>query len=181
MIDSIARLIELTNNNYGFLAIAIAVFGGIWAFVKKPDKHGKDKVRLRVIPKVGHKVGSYLYVDRILPFSEEGTPPNQYLCIEVVNLSTFPVTVSEVGISGNIKKGNRGIIALPIFHDGGAWPRRIEPHQAFTAYTAPNIDIDPNLAKQGKAYAITDCGVVQYGTSPAFREHLQRILSKTAP
>src|SRR3546814_11069027 len=57
--------------------------------------------------------------------------------IEVVNLSSFPVTVEEVGFTLNARSATRGerlVVLVPINSDGGPWPRRLQPRTTVTVY-----------------------------------------------
>lgn len=59
--------------------------------------------------------------------------------IEVVNLSTFPVTVTEVGfaLAGTKARAN---VLRPIVIDGKPWPRRLEAREAVSTYCDPPDD-----------------------------------------
>jgi hypothetical protein len=92
--------------------------------------------------------------------------------IEVVNLSTFAVTVSEVGFSidgRGINKGRRLAVPRPIIIDGKPWPRRLEARESVSAYFHPG-EVIGSGARIGSAYASTSCGEVEYGTSPALEQ-----------
>lgn len=89
--------------------------------------------------------------------------------IEVLNLSSFAVTVSEVGFmlrESEKDRGKRFVITSPEIFDGKPWPRRLEAREAVSIYFAiePVIKRSKNL---GKAYARTACGEHIKGDSPA--------------
>jgi len=91
--------------------------------------------------------------------------------ISVTNLSTFPLTVSEVGFVGRrgARNGPRSMILHPEVIDGKSWPRRLEPRDALSLYFGiEQIATDPRLL--AKAYAKTDCGIYAYGTSPVLSQ-----------
>ncbi|WP_125900957.1 hypothetical protein [Methylobacterium indicum] len=110
---------------------------------------------------------------RVRPADAISVPQgNRMFSIEVVNLSTFPVTITEVGLTDgpkNIDKGARFVIGNPILIDGKPWPRRLEVRESVSAYFDPR-----QLAGQGisigRAFARTSCGEVAYGTSPALEQ-----------
>lgn len=83
-------------------------------------------------------------------FTLPDKPDHEGICLEVVNLSTFPITIGEVGF---IAKGThtRNVIN-PSPNDN----RRVEARAKASFYCVwlPNIK---------KAYAKTECGKVFYG------------------
>lgn len=87
--------------------------------------------------------------------------------IEVVNLSSFPVTLAEVGFA--MRGGKRLAVTQPFFVDGGPWPRRLESREAMSAYFDP-AEIAVHRQPIGKAYTRTTCGEIAYGSSPALRQ-----------
>ena len=85
--------------------------------------------------------------------------------IEVINLSNFPVTLTEVGFTlntRNVERGVRAAIPTPKIFDGGTWPRRLGTREAISAYIDGYTSKDENL---GKAYAKTACGETRYSKS----------------
>lgn len=71
---------------------------GIFNFVQ-----GFWQVRLKVIPKIfSIRQGAFLH-------STNELKPNTWPCIEVVNLSNYPVTITEVGFT---LRGDKGRAAL---------------------------------------------------------------------
>ena len=85
------------------------------------------------------------------------------------NLSSFPVTINDVGFTGwRGKRGKRLVLigARPI--DGKPWPRRLESRDEVSVYS----DFD-DLPRDGKrlawAYAHTACGEYAYGNSGGIR------------
>jgi hypothetical protein len=134
--------------------ISCAVVGAVLGVINTWNGISQRKVRLRVVPKIA------------FPVSHSGRL-DEMGCIEVLNLSTFPLTVTEVGftIDGDPRKKTRAAIVQPLIHDGKPWPRRLEARESVTAYF--NF---ANLShKIRKAYVKTDCGEVAYGKSPALQ------------
>lgn len=86
------------------------------------------------------------------------------VCVEVVNLSSFPVTISEIGL--NCHSGRR-YVAIGFLTNGSQLPQRVEPRASLTAYFLA-ADVDINLVTT--AFAKTSCGHVQEGDSPAWRQ-----------
>ena len=97
-------------------------------------------------------------------------------CIEVLNLSAFPVSIHEIGFTmgGDPRKEPRFSIAQPITTDHQPFARTLEPRRSVTGYFELR-HLSPNIEK---AYAMTECGEVAYGTSPALLQIQQRLRSK---
>lgn len=101
------------------------------------------------------------------------TVPNgdYFFSIEVINLSAFPMTVAEVGFTGN---GGQYPIMNQLPFNPVALPKRLDPRESIS------ILFDPSglLGKEiGKAYVRTSCGEVIKGTSPALKQ-FRKILIK---
>lgn len=88
------------------------------------------------------------------------------LCIEVVNRSTFPITVSDIGLTLWFSRQRLALIQ-PIIIDGKPWPRRLKSRETVTAYFSPSVISDPRFISARRAYAKTDCGEYRYGNSKA--------------
>jgi hypothetical protein len=139
-----------------YLTLALAILGAALGVMNTWNAMSQSRVRLRVSP--AHAIA--------MPSGA------QMFSIEVVNLSSFPVTVADVGFSVDGRKINRGhrlAILQPILIDGKPWPRRLEAREAVSAYFDPS-DIVERGEKIGKAYARTSCGAVAYGTSGALNQ-----------
>lgn len=143
------------------MTLAVAAIGAVLGLVNTLHQLNKDKVMLKVIPKQAFPIiGGQL--------SNAAT-----LCIEIINISTFPVTVSDAGlVRKNIQQERRLALVKPILIDGGAWPRRLETRQSVTVYFDPNQLDSPELASMKRAYVKTDCGEVFYGKSPALKSFI---------
>ncbi|MFA5351046.1 MAG: hypothetical protein WC357_06935 [Candidatus Omnitrophota bacterium] len=135
------------------ITLAIAVIGAILGVIN--TLHGLDmsRIKLKVIPKHAIPFGG---VDKRLRF-----------CIEIINLSAFPITVSETGVFF-YGTNRRGCIVTPVFADNGHWPRRLEPRASVTVYSL--IPESENGEKIRCAYAQTQCGYIKTGSSPALRQ-----------
>jgi|SRR5581483_4270388 len=123
-----------------------------------------QRVRLRVLPKAAYELeGRILSAVRMSANTPDGPP--DLICLEVTNLSNFPITVSDAGFTmgGKIGKTARRAILQPILLDGGRWPRRLEARTSVSLY-ARYSSLAPDIRK---AYVETDCGEVAYGDSPA--------------
>jgi hypothetical protein len=132
--------------------IAIALVGAVLGVVNTWASVDKSRIKLRVRP--AHAIPS------------GGAPQHIGMSITVTNLSAFAVTVDEVGLfyRGTV---NRGAIITPILADDGKWPRRLEPRSSVTIYAQRP---QPHTHSIKCAYARTECGVTQRGSSPALRQ-----------
>lgn len=131
------------------ITLAVAITGAVLGIVNFWRATDLDRVRLKVIPQI------YISADGL-----EG------ICVQVVNLSAFPITLSQVGFTLPDKQ-----IYI------GAWdwtrlneplPKRMEPRTAFTFYFRPGTFEDSRLAFARNAFAKTACGSEFTGVSAAF-------------
>jgi hypothetical protein len=133
------------------ITLGIALFGVALGALNTWQEYHRDRVRLRVVPKVALPIGPVL----------GGSPT---LCIDITNLSSFPVTISEVGLRYRGSK-KRGTLTSPILFDQGGFPRRLEPRSTFTVFFHPSSLVDGTLQNARTAYAETDCGEIVEGSS----------------
>ena len=129
------------------VTLGIALLGAALGIINTCHQLSRDRVKLKVIPKITRIV-------------RDGESTGPHLCIEVVNLSTFAVTISHVGL--RCKKRYEEV-HYPILHDGGRWPRRLEPRHSVTAYFSEDWH-ELDFRKVRKAYAFTECNVAQHGS-----------------
>jgi hypothetical protein len=141
--------------------LSIALLGAVLGIINTWKSIDRDRLKLKVIPKHAIPVGNFI-------------DPQIRFCIEVINLSTFPVTITEVGVlyqDTNV----RGASVNPIIIDGGPFPRRLEPRTSFTAYLRADIFQNEHGYKIKCAYAVTDCGDQIKGNSPALKQLTQNL------
>lgn len=144
---------EQEMSNLQLFTFAIAVLGAVLGIIN--TWHGLDKSRVKLKLKPAHAI----------PFG--GADPNIKFCIEITNLSSFPVTIYDAGVffKGTEK---RGCIVNPVFTDHGSWPRRLEPRSSITVYS--QIPKSTEGYKIKCAYAKTQCGVIVKGNSNALKQ-----------
>ncbi len=136
------------------ITFSLAVLGSVLGVINTWKGFDKDRVKIRVSPKHAIPVGA--------------TDPNIEFSIDVLNLSTFPITISEVGILYHGTK-ERGVSVNPLLFDGSSFPRRLETRTSLTAYFYGEALVNAKLRAKC-AYAKTDCGVTAKGNSPAFKQ-----------
>ena len=137
------------------IILSIAVLGAVLGVLNTFRNFDRDRVKLKVIPKQAFPVGTS-FDDRVR------------LCINVTNLSTFPLTITDVGILFRGTK-ERGVVIKPIIN-GGEFPRKLEPRTSFTAYLHPEALHENKGHSIRCVYALTDCGVMVKGNSPALKQ-----------
>lgn len=137
------------------ITLGIALLGAVLGLMNTWQAISAGRVKLRVKPAfaIGYPHGESMF------------------SIEVVNLSSFPVTISEVGLTlgGNSLGQQRAAVTQPIMIDGGQWPRRLEAREAVSLYFDPS-SMGRSGKAIGRAYARTACGEARYGTSGALRQ-----------
>jgi hypothetical protein len=144
----------MSAETLGPLTLSLALLGAVLGVLNTWKAYDKDRPKLRVIPQNAVPVG--------------GADPCLTFCIEVINLSGFALTVRDVGVS---YRGTKTRLALiqPVLRDGGPWPRRLEPRAAVTVYF-DRESLDARTHDIRCAYAMTECGLIFEGSSPAMRQ-----------
>ena len=141
----------MTVSGLDAATLAIAI-GGLLLGVRSAWRdYARDRVRVRVIPKLAYPVG---------PIPDR----RPRLAFEIINDSTFPVTVDEVGFLYHGTK-MRGAMAVPIVPNGEKWPHRLEPLSAITVYSLPEYLLETVRRPVKSAYVSTTTGRVIPGTS----------------
>ena len=108
------------------IVIAVAAFIGMGlGSLNFWNEKQKQKVKLKVTPKAvfgkGRNAdGREFVLTTLNEFNEKKS--QGIFCVEVLNLSNFPVVIDEVGFFAK-KAKNRMTIANPILGDGGSWPK----------------------------------------------------------
>lgn len=144
----------------GTVTFGIALLGAVLGIINTWRNIDRDRVRLLVKPAHAIPVGAM-----------EHTHPNIEFGIEVVNLSVFPVIVSEVGF---LHRGldSRAAAMQPLTLDGKTTPRKLEPRESASFYMVRPEPRDGHPIKC--AYANTSCGRTFKGTSPALLQFNRR-------
>jgi hypothetical protein len=141
------------------VTIALASVGAVLGVLNLWRAFDRDRPKLRVTFNHAIPVG--------------GADPRIRYSIEVINLSTFALTITEVGVLLRGTK-KRGAIVRPVLLDGGDWPRRLEPRSAVSALLlAQAFDKETNDIRC--AYAMTSCGSMFTGHSQALRQVAKKL------
>ncbi len=156
------------------IKFGIALVGAVLGILATWHQWSKRRVKLRVVPKRSYSLGgSNIVSGEAINSQMQELEKNSlsWWSIEVVNLSTFPLTISEVGFG--TRKGQRHVVVNPMITDDETLPFRLEPRTAVLIHSRPDATFDPDLLKNKSAFAVTDCGVVRYGRSPVFSQFVQ--------
>lgn len=137
------------------VTLILATIGTVLGCVNAFDLLNKRRVRLRVVPESAVRAGDGVWNSRTEHI------PGSTVCIEVTNLSAFPVTIEEFGYT--MPNKTRLSFVRPVLIDSKPWPRRLEPRDSVTVY-GDVADVPHSI---GKAFARTACGVTRFGDSPA--------------
>jgi len=143
------------------VTLSIAVLGAALGIINTANNLNQQKVKLRVTPKLAFMFPPYAQT------VELG-------CIEVTNLSAFPVTVNQIGFTldgGRLsKKKQKLVITAPRMSDNGPFPRRLESREAMTCY----LELRDLKRSIGRAFAMTDCEEVAYGGNSSIKSMRQK-------
>jgi hypothetical protein len=143
----------------GEIALAIALVGAVLGIMNTWHQLNRDRVRLRVVPKV-------------VNLHSGGNISDSKLCIEVINLSTFAVTVCSVGFTS----AKHDLVVIdPLLLYGGVWPRRLEPRECVTAFLNEDWKQSKDIPLAQKTFARTECGVTCYGSIKRIKKRLRQM------
>jgi hypothetical protein len=156
------------------ITLTVAIIGAVLGIFNTWRQISKDRVRLRVIPKLAFQIASRATMsaaqltDGVKQRLIAGEVPR--LQIEIINLSAFAVTVSNAGW-GIFSDEELTCTSQPYLPAGQTWPSRLEPRQSVTLEFQPGVAPDERI--EAIAYATTDCGHTFYGKSPVFTEYMK--------
>jgi hypothetical protein len=157
-----------------YITLLVAVVGATLGVVNFALRLRDDRVRLKVIPTLAFMHGTTILSSstrgNLMKYAERYGPPS--IGIEVVNLSKFPVVISEVGLleSGFLTPDVRAVLVTPLLPHGDKWPKRLEPRESVSTYFEVDVSRDYKFTSTTRAYATTACNVTKVGTSSALKE-----------
>lgn len=137
------------------VSLAVGSVGAVLGIINTWNALDRQKVKLVVRP------AQSFFVPSAEPI----------ITVEVLNLSAFPVTISEIGF--RLRDGQKAIAPGNMLN-GKPLPQRIEARDSVTAFF-PLSYFEPRQIKI--AFASTTCGETQEGTSPA----LEQLMDGTSP
>ena len=135
------------------LTFGVAVVGATLGVLNTWRGILKDRAKIKVTPK--------LWLDG------QG---RSGLCIDAVNLSAFDLTISQVGL--NI--GGKKRLAFPFYSIGDKTPILLVPRSCVCFYVKPGCIDNRDMKKVKGAIAITACGRIFHGKSPALKSLVRK-------
>jgi hypothetical protein len=157
------------------LAAFVGMSLGIYNFWKE---RGKEKVKLRVIPKSVQQKGFNSLGNTVFLNSEnefKDNNPQDFFAIEVVNISRFTVTITEVGflVSGTKQRIS---CSSPILDTQEKFPKKLEPRESLTAYVdLQSMLSSTNIRNVYCAFAKTSCDHIETGKTKALKQLIQYV------
>jgi hypothetical protein len=132
--------------------IGLGAVGAVLGIMNTWSAMDQRRVRIRVTP-------AFL-------LETDGNPLG--FSIETINLSAFPVTLSEIGFRTSSRR--RIVIGSYSTLDGRALPCRLGPREAISFMFGPKDFSPPAGHRIGAAYVRTACGRTITGDSPARKQ-----------
>ena len=146
------------------LVAALALVGAVLGVLNGWGRLRDRGVRLRVT------------TTHLFRLEEEWQPPRVHgvavqrlrVGVEVVNLSSFPVTISSAGIMYKGLALDAAYPDLDMLAQRG--PQRIGSRESITLYFPPDVTSEHDLTKAKRLYAKTACGAVRYDSAKEARQ-----------
>ncbi|MCD8493180.1 MAG: MotA/TolQ/ExbB proton channel family protein [Geovibrio sp.] len=131
------------------IGAVVGSLGAVLGIINTFNTLNNNKVKMRVTP-----------AHAIIPQS------NVNFCIEVLNMSSFPITICEIGFL--LKNGKKALVSASNF-SSVAIPAKLHSRESTTCYFRL-VDLGFNPAFIKTAYARTSCDVMAEGTSEALKQ-----------
>ncbi|RQS22453.1 MULTISPECIES: hypothetical protein [unclassified Burkholderia] len=165
-------MMELKDWITGGTAVTGAVLGlfNLWR------QMSTDRVKLRVSPAIVIDRGpTHVLTHSSITIDPTSVPEYVQLSVEVLNLSTFPVTIEEIGMTTH--SPGRMVFAGAHTSDNKPLPLRLESREAIKLYTKSYLTSE--FAQGVDVFAETVCGHRQLGKSPAI-ESLKAVAARVS-
>jgi len=129
----------------GIVTLIIAIIGAGLGIINTWRSYSKDRVKIRVEARGSILADAYGQLQH-------------RLCVEVVNLSFMPVTISQISFTLHGDKKNV-FSFFPEFYDGkGGLPRTLEARNSFTAFVPVTVHRDEIVDRLDAPFIKTACG-----------------------
>lgn len=166
-----AMQITREDITFGFAIIGCAL--GLLNYWRSWDR---DRVKIKVLPKLSrflHQNGAIVGAIS----STERDYDKSRICIEVINLSSFAVTICDVGFVA--KGGGKFSMFQPITYDGKDFPRKLAPRESVSFYASENPFEHVQPGTIACAYAETECDTLTTGKSKALKNYLNHLRTQS--
>ncbi|HIJ70912.1 MAG TPA: hypothetical protein HPP87_06065 [Planctomycetes bacterium] len=160
----------------GAVALTLSLFN-TWV------QFSNSRVKLKVIPEIGYKdeeKDSWAVSAIPFPKTMNAVKEKQHrLCVRVINLSNFAVTIQQVGF-GKYKLLKDGtVIPFPgVMKKKDCWPLKLESRESDLLMSSTGKDLVIDLLDKNCAYVITECGHIAYGDSHVFDAYVEELKKK---
>jgi len=105
-----------------------------------------------------------------LALIQPGNSINEYVCVEIVNLSSFPVTIKEVAFELHGSRPKRVGISGGACLNGKQLPLRIDPRDSVQV-CYPNLSAASTAIQQSRRVIVeTACHEVRFGSLNGFQD-----------
>jgi len=149
---------------YQIVVATTALIGAVLGVVNLLHQLKSDSVRLKLTPLAAHRLssgpsGDTIYFTDANKLFQKERPPES-IGFHVVNLSLFPVTVSEIGFNARGSR-KRCSVHQPKSDKNGSLPLTMDSRTSATFYVYL-ANIEETTQKNGIdfAYVKTECGIV---------------------
>jgi len=138
-----------------------------------------NRVKLKIVPQISYEEREGIWACSAIPFPNMMNAIKEKrhrLCIEVTNLSSFAVTINQVGF-GKFKLHENGIsIPFPkVMKRENCWPLKLDSRESDLLSMSSGIDIPIELLDKNCAFAVTQCGHIAYGNSDMFDAYVEEL------
>jgi len=129
----------------------------------------KSRVRLKVFPKI----------TVFLENKNQKTELIQRVCVEVLNLSEFPISISEAGFIMRRPRNVKVTFLDKKLAHGGTLPKRMDPRTSITIYHPNPNFFKTDAHKISGAFVITECGKEIKGKNKMLLKQLKGVTAQT--
>ena len=145
------------------ITLGIALSGLILSIMNTWGQMDQKKVKIRVVPVIQQHVDSNM---------RNTSAP--LLGVSIVNMSAFPVVITDAGLSDSrsFSRSRRITLQMYMTPDGKPWPRKLEPRESISLSFSQDLEPSHELCTMRYAYAKTQCEYFACGTSAALKSYL---------
>jgi len=166
-IDNLAYIKDIVVTIAAFVGMGLGCYN-FW------NEKNKEKVNIKVTPKSVLRKNLDSNANEIICTSENEfkieNEPNLFV-IEIVNLSKFPIRISQVGFLVTGTEKRLSILPDSKLGNNFEWPKKLDVREAVTVYLPLKDIIEfQDLSKICCAFAETECGHIGSGTTTALKQ-----------